>query len=139
MARPRKPMAKLKLHGGYREDRHGNRQAEIAANGKPVMPRGLSKHAKSHWKSVVEDLIRMDIAKRIDTPALQSMCEWWAEWKMLQSGEAGIAGYKRLIQMSMCHKQWRDLASRFGLTPSDRAKLTVDNTEPNDPAAEFLA
>ena len=36
-------------------------------------------------------------------------------------------------------KQWKDYASRFGMTPSDRAKLTTGNPEDVDPAAEFIA
>ena len=139
--RPRKPTAELRLHGSLDHDkkRHVGRASEPQPTGEPTRPSDLAGWAKVHWEKNAEQLVRLGIAKQLDEDALASMCEWWAEWKQLQNGEAGETGYKRLIQMAMCHKQWRDLASRFGLTPSDRANLTVDDSKEHDPAAEFIA
>ena len=41
------------------------------------------------------------------------------------SGEA----YKRFIALASCFKNWSNLAARFGLTPKDREKLTLDPPE----------
>lgn len=140
MGRNPTPTAKLKLYGGFdhNKKRYEKRMGEPTPEGYPEKPGGLSEWASVHWDCVVPELISTGIAKCLDTFALESMCEWWAEWKLL-SLDKKIDAFKRITMMSCAHKQWRDLASRFGLTPADRAKLCVMEDKDFDPAAEFIA
>ena len=134
--RPRKPTSILKLEGAYHPSRHGDRSGEPVATGSPVKPKDMTPAASKHWDEVVGELIRMGIAKQIDQTALVQMCEWFSECKRLQKSKT--KDYKNLTMWSCAHKQWRDLASRFGMTPSDRARLDVGESSNSDPAARFI-
>lgn len=137
MARPRKPTKNLKLHGTYRSDRHGDRAAEPRPTGDPHKPDWLTGAASEHWDHVAPQLIDTGVATWIDQPALVLMCQFWAKAQSyMKSGEGD---YKIDQSAVMAAKQWRDLASRFGLTPVDRTHLQVGKPEDFDPAAEFIA
>jgi len=101
-------------------------------------PEGLSPHASAHWDCVFPKLEEMNILHPVDCPALVAMCEWWAEWKKLLSGEVGEEGYKRSIALASCFKNWSNLAGRFGLTPKDRDKLQVPIGRPDPVVAQYL-
>lgn len=137
MGRPKTPTAKLKLHGAYRKDRHGDRAAEPQPEGLPVPAEELTGRAAEHWQLVVRPLVDMGVAKAIDGPALTMMCQFWAKAQSYLSLRDG--DYKNDQSAVMAAKQWRDLASRFGLTASDRASLQVGEKQSNDPAAKYLA
>ena len=133
----KQPTAKLKLHGVFRKDRHGDRAMEPQPIGKVLRPREMSRDAIEHWKSIVPGLVKTGVATTADISALVQMCEWWAEWKRAKNQR--IKDRPRVMSMSMAFHNWRDLASRFGMTPSDRANLTVTNKDKHDPAADFIA
>ncbi len=138
MARPRKPTKTLKLHGGLRKDRHSSRSDEPKPTGKVVKPKGMSKDATAHWDQVVPGLLNTGVATSADVSALVRMCEWWAEGEKCRRSKSWKP-MARVQAFAVAHKQWRDLASRFGLTPSDRANLTVKDKDKHDPAADFIA
>lgn len=135
--RPRTPTAKLKLHGDYRSDRHGDRAAEPKPSGKPVKPAGMAKDAAAHWDAVVPGLVATGVATAADAPALAAMCQWHAEY--LTAKRKTVKDRKRLMMMVSAHREWMQLASKFGLTPVDRARIQVGEAEESDPAAEFIA
>jgi phage terminase small subunit len=127
MAGRRRPTADLKLHDGkVYASQYGDRSREPQPTGKPTCPRGLSPSAKSHWAVVVPSLIETGVATLQDQPALQRMCEFWGEYEAAKKGQSDR---KRLMMMIAAHRQWVDLASRFGLTPSDRARIVSDGTD----------
>lgn len=137
MGRPRKPTAILKLEGDYSPSRHGYRGAEPQPQGEPRKPDGLPRDASRHWDEQVPRLVAMGVVKSVDGPALEEMCRWWSRLQVLNRRR--VQDYRTLTLAAMCAKQWRDLAARFGATPSDRAKLSVGNENDHDPAAEFIA
>lgn len=127
MPRPRKPTAELKLHAGkVYASRHGDRSSEPQPTGRPVKPRAMTGAAAAHWAAVVPSLCDTGVATAQDTPALTRLCEFWAEYEAAKGME--IKDRKRLLMMVAAHKEWINLASRFGLTPSDRARITSDGT-----------
>lgn len=134
--RPRVPVEKLKLYGRYRADRHGDRGTLPKVPGEPAMPDDMSEWAVVHWECVVPDLVKMGIVTPVDSIALASMCEWWAVWKGLLSGEIKT----RNLVASMAHASghWLKFASRFGMTPSDRAGLPAPDKKDVDSAARFI-
>lgn len=103
-------------------------------------PDCLNSFAAEHWDCVVPKLAEMGVLHPIDSEALTALCQWWGEYRTLQESSADGSGeaYKRSIALASCFKNWSNLASRFGLTPADRAKLVVAVRSENDPAAEFV-
>lgn len=137
MGRPRKPTAILKLEGDYAPSRHGFRGNEPQPDGEPLRPIGLDVDAARLWDGYVPQLVRMGVAKSVDAPALEDMCRWWGRLQVLNR-KKDQQDYRTLTLAAMCAKQCRDYFSRFGMTASDRARLSVGET-PSTLAKEFLA
>lgn len=137
MAAHRKPTAELKLHGVYQRSRHGDRSLEPQPKGVPRKPAGMSKDASDHWKAVVPSLIDTGVATEQDAPALAAMCEFRGEYERAKRRKQHDR--TRLLMMVAAHKEWINLASRFGLTPSDRARITGNAKEKRDKASQHLA
>jgi len=135
--RPRSPTSKHVLSGTYRHDRH--QRNEPRPDGEPYKIGELEGEALILWDRVVPELVRLKVATAIDSPELFAMCQWWAEYRGLQL-DVGLETYKRMCAMAAAYKQFRTIASRFGLTPADRAGLDIDaNSEETNPFAAFLA
>lgn len=101
----------------------------------------MSADAMTHWQAVVPALIAKGVAKSIDAPALAAMCEQWGEYCAAKRLDAYELKDKRQRQMliNAALRAWRDLAARFGMTPSDRAKIEVEpNGEEANPFTGFL-
>lgn len=137
MGRHKKPTSQLKLEGRYQPSWHGDRGDEPVFDGVPVKPEGMLPEASKHWDEVVVGLIAAGVAKKGDQPALVEMCNWWADLQMLR--QASDRDYRNMTLAAMCFKQWISIASRFGMTPSDRAKLSVEKKPEYHPLAEFVA
>jgi P27 family predicted phage terminase small subunit len=140
MPRPRKPTQKLKLHGGYRKDRHKDRADEPEFDGTPEKPAGLKGEASALWDRIVEPLAKQHVARSIDATVLQGMCEWWALYRKAQAEldklkltpaktvlDSDRLNEARKLQMiaSRAWQYFAAAAAKFGLTPVDRARLNV--------------
>lgn len=122
--RPRMPTDTLKLHGGYRPDRHGARE-EPVAGGAPVKP-ALKGEASAHWDAVVPLLVANGSAKAQDSASLQTMCEMWSLYRATLKKAEKTPDDKALRTAVLGYKQaWETLACKFGLTPSDRTRINV--------------
>ena len=132
--RPRKPLAVHKAEGTLRTRRKG--MTNDPTSGAPRKPRGLKGDALNMWQSIVPQLVEAGYAKAIDSAALGEMCRWWAEYR--EASKMPRDDYKRLHQMAVAFKQFMTLASRFGLTPADRANLRAEAVGKDDPFAAFL-
>ena len=130
--RPRKPTDVLKLHGGFRPDRHGDRK-EPAASGKPVKPtfqvfETLDEVASTYWDSVVS---KIAWAKEQDSAALQAMCEAWSLYqKTLPLAQAMPIDKETRCALLGYKAAWESLASKFGLTPADRTHIKIEEKKP---------
>jgi len=136
------PTAILKLQGAYREDRHGNRANEPTPSGHPQMPLTLSPAARKHWQRVVPLLVKMGVAKTVDTAALAGMCEAWSVYQDIHRyyRKAGVKDRLGLVtKLIAARKDWGVQAGMFGMTPSDRARLTVEPDESTDSFEDMLA
>ncbi len=122
--RRRIPITEHIENGTYRPSRHG--PIPDAAEGEPVKPRSLTGAALAHWKRVVPDLVARGMAKAIDAPALEQLCELWA---------LSVAVLKKLRKCpedkdaSLVYRGYvRDynaIGKRFGLAYGDRKRLQV--------------
>ena len=140
MGRPRTPTALLRISGAIEKNkkRYAGRESEPKPDGVPEKPSDFSKFAGEHWDRVVPGLIATGVAKACDGPALVMLCHWWHELQTLQK-KRKKDDPERLQLMAKCQRNWNDLAFRFGLTPADRAKLSVDRSADDDPTAKYLA
>jgi len=136
VARPRKPTIQLKATGQFRQDRHAGREHEPKPGGEPIPPDRLSLEAKQFWDKIVPDLISCGIATRLDSELLAQLCEWQATYCEILSSDGDQ--YRKVILLSCAAKSFNAIASKFGLTPVDRAKLSVAAPRKLDPIDEFL-
>lgn len=128
--RPRKPVQAKILAGTYRADRDGDPASLVRAAGSPVAPAHLSGEALAFWGRIVPGLVASGVAAACDGPALTAMCEWWARYRRyseaLDAAPADGDAYQLLVMVGISTTNFDRLASRFGLTPSDRAKLRTE-------------
>jgi len=129
----------LKLHDTYRKDRHADRIAESRAEGLPECPDGLGSAAQWLWDFVVDELGRIGVAKRIDTPHLWAMCEAWGLYRnAVEIAKGDPTDKDARIAVVSYMATFEAAAAKCGLSPSDRAKLTIAPEIAADPFADFL-
>ena len=133
-----KPTTQHKRDGTYRADRHGRRaDAVIGKTELPTPPEHLKADAVAMWYEVCESL-PPEVLVRLDMYQLTGMCEWWQQWRDLQKAidscnDVLDPTYFKLNQM--CAIVWKHFAaasSRFGMTPTDRAKIKIAEKEKDD-------
>jgi phage terminase small subunit len=116
-----------KLRGSFRRDRHAN-AADVSADGAPEMPRGLDRHAKTLWKFLAGEAgFLVGVARRRDTPALTLLCRTWSLLcRSLDAANEDPLDKNTRVAVTSYSVRVEALFARFGLTPSDRAKLRVE-------------
>jgi phage terminase small subunit len=136
--RPPKPLKIHETEGTYRADRHAGSVAKSTGGRAPKAPEGLDAVAQEMWRFVVAE--RGDWIAESDGPALQLLCETWSLRCRCKEALFGNPTDKdtrcSFIQYQAdCMKMF----ARFGMTPTDRARLGEQSAEELDPAAEFIA
>ena len=63
----------------------------------------------------------MGIVAKTDSVMLAEMCRWYSRYR--QTADKPYADYRQTVLTVMAWKSFSQLAGKFGLTPSDRAKL----------------
>ncbi len=118
--------------------------------GAPSMPRWLSKDARREWRYIVRELQAMGLLAKPDRALLAAYCECVAEYVacmkdvqehgLYYETEKGYQGPRPALSHSVkMVEKLMQLSARFGLSPSDRAKLAAPQVHEADPFAEFLA
>lgn len=118
----------------------------------PKPPAFLSRFAKAEWKRIVPELKKLGLLTVVDYMALAAYCQNYHRWveaekairvrgkftyetdkgNLVQIPEVGIA--------NQAMKLMKDFAKEFGLTPSSRTSLHLENPEDaKDPFMEFLS
>lgn len=133
--RPPKPKSLHVLEGTFREDRHGSRE-DVLAGGRLVKPEWLSDAAGELWGIVVGRFPEGALSD-VDGPALAMLCSSYDRWRHYATAD-GIDEYKAATMAAMFAKQFVSLASRFGMTPADRAKLSLDHREVDNDEIRFF-
>lgn len=143
--------ATLKLHGTYREDRHG--KGDLPPS-QPSCPSWLSTEAKAEWKRIVPTLVKLVGVHKIDRSLLATYCETWAEWHravttLAKEGEFYEAKTKSgLIKMKhplvgirqAARADLVKIGAKLGLSPSARTGLNIGSPDENeDMKGKFLA
>jgi len=142
--RPRKPNDMKLIDGTWRADRHGSIEGALKAEGTPAMPKGMSKNAKECWQSLIGRLSSSGRASTEDLYALRGLCEWWAEYCKVHRAMSRLAvsdkRYFRTQQLAaVAWKAFCTGASKFGLSPSDRAGMRIETQKPQGVQARIRA
>ncbi len=141
--RPPKATADLKLHGGIRKGRHDDRAREPQPEGDAIQFVSLDGEALRAWEFLVPRLIQVGLATELDSLELSAMCHWWGEYRnwcaMKGTDEEPINEYRRMTGMAASYKQFRVIAAKFGLTPTDRVGLQGAKPTNDDELSELIA
>jgi P27 family predicted phage terminase small subunit len=146
--RPAKPTRLKLLQGnpGKRTLPHNEPQPEL---GVPTRPGWLAPEAKREWNRVVPELRRLGLLARIDRAMLVMWCETWgifveADRDIHENGstfktETGYVGPRPEVGIRFkAIEKLSQLSARFGMSPSDRAKMSAPPIEEENEFAKFL-
>jgi len=128
MARPPKSIESLKLHGGYRKDRHGEREATqvVVPSSLPAKPEGLTEDAEKHWDRIIEHIGSTGAVGDIDGEAMETAARYWSLWrKAITLCEADPTDKPARMNAVAFGQQWLKAAEKLGLTPVDRMRLRM--------------
>ena len=106
------------------------------------MPSGLSPAAARHWALVVPQLVKMGVARAVDSTSLGAMCEAYSRLADMQRYYRRASVKQRLVivgKVNQAQDTWVKLAARFGMTPSDRASLQVEEAQQTSEFEDMLA
>lgn len=161
--RPRKP-DHLKLVSGTAQPCRMNKKAPKPKQKRPTMPRHLSAKAKAGWKEAVAVAARMGVLTEADSLALEMMAEAISDVRTARaslaqplmlgeevfaaggeryywtSGKGGPMRRQRpeIADINEAERRFAMWATKFGLTPADRSRVsTIDQAEKGNAFAEF--
>lgn len=134
-----KPTAEHKAAGTYQPCRHANR-LDNAAGGRPTKPRKLAKDAARLWDIIVDYLDGRGVVDVIDATELEMLCRLWGLTRMaLTAAERDPTDKDARIAATSYAARFEAVASRFGMSPVDRARLTMRAAEtPADDKSRFF-
>jgi P27 family predicted phage terminase small subunit len=132
-----KSRSKHKRDGTFRADRHAALVDDSDFNGDlPERPADLSADELAVWDHVVETTPE-GVLRLIDESELIGLCFWYGEYRRAIAAMRGMRitakAYYRTIQLAaIAWKHFAAAASRFGMTPADRARLKIAPSKPKD-------
>ena len=134
--RPRKSVEAKVLAGTYRKDRDGPLGAGDAPEPPPAPPAGLTVEQSAAWGELIPTLAGR--VKRSDVLTLVDLCRWVVRMKRIDERLAKMAvedkgDVQTLTAAGIATTNFDRLASKFGMSPSDRAKLRVADAGPPAP------
>jgi P27 family predicted phage terminase small subunit len=130
--RPPKPTAELKRAGTYTASRHGAREDETVATGKPRKPSWCKgKQANWLWKEITHSLAD-GVLTAADTPILSAACRWWELWRRFDEriGNGEDDEYRTTILAVTAWKQCDGCLTKLGMSPTERTRLHAIASEP---------
>lgn len=115
----------------------------------PDPPEHLSEAAREHWHQIAHELAEVGILTVLDQDALALYCEAYARWvnanqQIQQFGPLVKApsGYPMqspfLAIANKAFDQMRALLTEFGMTPSSRVRVKVQQPAASDPMDDYL-
>ena len=110
----------------------------------PNCPSHLNDEAKKEWHRIVKDLHQAGLFTKVDRPALAAYCQAYGRWVMAEEKLDTLASmvdetpngmqvqsvYLQIANKSM--EQMRKFLVEFGMTPSARSRVTVQQPEKPD-------
>lgn len=144
------PTALKKLRGnpGRRPLNDAEPQPHIGTR-TPSVPDWLSEDARDIWKRYARTMWELQLLTEIDVMQFGAYCEWMALYihamRQVQRGydvQVTSTGYRQQDPwVSIASTAWnhaKDIMARFGMTPSDRSKIRIEDVEKELSLAEEL-
>ena len=142
----KKPTALIKLTGNAGHHSKKRMANEPKPNVEvPPCPPWLNSIAKTHWKYITKELLKMNMVHRADLGSLVLLCIAWGDTVQLTNRlkkKGGIVKYAestsaqtaRLTQ-ERCKsiEVYIKLLAKFGLSPSDRSRMAIPSIPPENP------
>lgn len=114
----------------WRPSRHAHRLPQ--PGGSLVRPDEMPKVGLELWDAVVPELEKLNYVSALDQTQMECMCEWWIEYRHWCEQETS----KEVLEAKRkAYTLFLEIASKFGLTPTDRRKLRP--REPKKEESEF--
>lgn len=138
-----KPTA-LKILQGNPGGRPLTKNEPTPQKGNPRCPSWMPPEGKREWRRLCKYLGEIGMLTKVDGVALAIYCRSWAEFVSLsqfveENGHRGIRGRSaESLALDSAMTKIIDLGARFGLTPSDRARISLPGKPEEDPFADFL-
>jgi phage terminase small subunit len=123
--RPPKPTALKLVQGSRIRKKRNEPKARVGCVPPPWLPAG----AATEWKRLSEPLLRLGLLTELDGDAFAAMCILTVRLGELAGTPADVSNTTREL---------RQLWGRFGMTPADRAKVSVRPEEEKDAFASLI-
>lgn len=141
--RPRKPTALKLLHGDFQKDpQRRNKREPKAPSGRPACPRYLKGEERKAWQRITKLLKEMKVLSKADSESLELYSVTYAQWRSARvtCDSEGMTYAVVDAQGNTTHKRhpaqqiMKDnaavmikLLTEFGLTPSSRTRVQIEN------------
>ncbi|MCP9207818.1 phage terminase small subunit P27 family [Streptomyces cucumeris] len=146
---PPTPSKLVELKGNPSKKRLNGTEPE-PTRGAPRPPADLKGEALAEWGRIVPELDGLGLLARVDRAYLVAYCEAWATFNAAREAMAEygplVAGRDGGLVKNPAAQVMRDAAdlmlkfgSRFGLSPSDRTRLSVPSAAEDGPDAQVLS
>lgn len=144
-----KPSSQLKLNGTFRPDRH-NADEPTPDVVVPKMPTFLKGEARKEWKRITPLLAAKKCITEWDMTLITAYCFEWGVYVMLCKKLKTEEDYivttingneiqsPLLNARNRAMKNFKEIATEFGLTPSSRTRLGVGGETKKDNPLEAL-
>ena len=133
--------AAKELKGTYRADQHNeNEPAPEVFTEAPPCPSFLTGHARKAWERLAAELTATGMLANQDLHGLEAYCSSYGEWRlakgqlrkygMVHKGKDGamvVSPYVKIAEDAK--KQMRAWMNEFGITPSSRSRVKVEQKE----------
>ena len=101
----------------------------------PLVP--LAGDELEAWNFLWPRLVKLGLATELDSHELTAMCQWWARYqKYMQVTDDDYRSHNMAVA---AYKQFRVIAAKFGLTPTDRVGLKGNTPTADDELADLIA
>ncbi|EKT55526.1 phage terminase small subunit P27 family [Providencia sneebia] len=153
MAGPPKTPTHLQLVRGNPSKRPINKKEHKPPSGVPPTPKYFDKQGKYWFKRMAEDLDALGVMSQLDAKALELMVEAYVEYRhhcdvleeegytyntTSMTGDIIKKAHPAVTMKADAWKRIRAMLGEFGMTPSARARVTINTPNDVDPFDEFL-
>ena len=127
MSRRAKTASEHRRDGTWRADRHSDRLDMLVEPSDPIMPDGLSEEQKRVWR-LATNCLPAEALVEGDSLYLEGLVVWWDLFSRLsaQLKDTDVGAkerYSLIVQAGQCWNNCAAILGKFGLSPSDRAKI----------------
>ena len=148
MANLPKPTALKKIEGTYRKDRAPKNEVTPTIPISLLTPNELNEDGQWLWQRIVAEYLPVGLLTTVDEGSLKILCNEYgtymdaddlikAKGLEVSDSNGNIVANPMLKVRNDSFKNYNSLCTKFGITPSDRARLSAPEQTAKDSFAEF--